>query len=55
MQAADNARALTKTELMGWFALSSAEANALPRSQYVGRAGGGFYFLYRQPAFKFQY
>lgn len=51
VQIAENARALTKTQLMGWFALSSAEADALPRAQYMRRAGG-FYFLYRQPAFK---
>ena len=30
-QTACNVRALTKTQLMGWFALTSAEANALPR------------------------
>lgn len=51
VRAAENARALTKTQLMGWFALSSAEADALPRSQYMRRVGG-FYFLYRQPAFE---
>ena len=52
VQAAENARSLTKTQMMGWFALRSAEADALPRSQYVRRrCSGGFYYLYRQPAF----
>ena len=35
VRAACNACALTKTQLMGWFALTSLEADALPRSQYV--------------------
>ena len=36
---------------MGWFALTSLEADALPRSQYVRLRGPGFYFLYRAAAF----
>ena len=51
VRAACNACALTKTQLMGWFALTSAEADALPRSQYVRLRGSGFYFLYRAAAF----
>ena len=51
VQAAENAGALTKTHLMGWFALTSAEADALPRARYM-RRGGGYYFLYRQSAFE---
>ena len=50
--AACNRGALTKTQLMGWFALTSAEANALPRARYVRMRGGGFYFLYREGAFE---
>ena len=50
-RAARNAGALTKTQLMGFFALTSAEADALPRSQYVRLRGSGFYFLYRGAAF----
>ena len=51
--AARNAdRALTKTALMGWFALTSSEADALPRAKYArARPGGGFYYLYRADAF----
>ena len=51
--AARNAdRALTKTALMGWFALTSCEADALPRAMYARtRPGGGFYYLYRDDAF----
>ena len=51
VRAACNADALTKTQLMGWFALTSLEADALPRSQYVRLQGPGFYFLYRAAAF----
>ena len=51
VRAACNAGALTKTQLMGWFALTSLEADALPRSQYVRLRGSGFYFLYRAAAF----
>lgn len=51
VRAACNAGALTKTQLMGWFALTSPEADALPRSQYVRLRGPGFYFLYRAAAF----
>ena len=49
--AALNASSLTKVELMGWFALCSAEADMLPRTRHK-RCAGGFYFLYRQPAFE---
>lgn len=51
--AARNAdRALTKTTLMGWFALTSREADALPRAVYARRRpGGGCYYLYRDDAF----
>ena len=52
VRAACNAGALTKTQLMGWFALTSAEADALPRSQYMRLRGSGFYFLYRAAAFE---
>ena len=41
VRAACNACALTKTQLMGWFALTSAEADALPRSQYMRLRGSG--------------
>jgi len=51
VRAACNAGALTKTQLIGWFALTSLEADALPRSQYVRLRGPGFYFLYRAAAF----
>ena len=51
VKGARNAGALTKTQLMGWFALTSLEADALPRSQYVRLRGPGFYFLYRAAAF----
>ena len=51
VRAACNAGALTKTQLMGWFALTSLEADALPRSQYMRLRGPGFYFLYRAAAF----
>ena len=51
VKVACNAGALTKTQLMGWFALTSPEADALPRSQYVRLRGPGFYFLYRAAAF----
>ena len=50
--AACNVGALTKTQLMGWFALTSAEANTLPRARYVRMRGSGFYFLYREGAFE---
>ena len=49
--AALNASALTKSQLMGWFALKSAEADMLPRTRHKRRAGGS-YFLYRKPAFE---
>ena len=51
VRAARNAGALTKTQLMGFLALTSAEVNALPRSQYVRLRGPGFYYLYRAAAF----
>ena len=51
VRAACNAGTLTKTQLIGWFALTSLEADALPRSQYVRLRGPGFYFLYRAAAF----
>ena len=51
VRAACNSGALTKTQLMGWFALTSVEADTLPRSQYVRLRGSGFYFLYRTAAF----
>lgn len=51
VRAARNAGALTKTQLMGFLALTSAEADALPRSQYVRMRGLGFYYLYRAAAF----
>jgi len=49
--AASNALALTKGQLVGWFALCDAEADRLPRTRHKRRAGG-HYFLYRQPAFE---
>ena len=49
--AALNSNVLTKSQLMGWFALQSAEADTLPRTKHR-RLAGGFYFLYRQPAFE---
>eukprot|EP00964_Phaeocystis_antarctica_P129130 scaffold92998_cov61-Phaeocystis_antarctica.AAC.2 len=49
--AASNGYALTKGQLTGWFALSSTEADQLPRTRHKRRAGG-HYFLYRQPAFE---
>lgn len=51
VRAACNAAALTKTQLMGWFALTSFEADALPRSKYKRLRGRGYYFLYRAAAF----
>ena len=51
VRAAHNAGSLTKAQLIGWFALTSLEADALPRSQYVRLRGQGFYFLYRAAAF----
>ena len=51
VRAARNAEALTKTQLMGFLALTSTEADALPRSQYVRLRGSGFYYLYRAAAF----
>ena len=51
MRVARNAGALTKSQLIGWFGLTSLEADALPRSQYVRLRGPGFYFLYRAAAF----
>ena len=51
VKVACNAGALTKAQLMGWFALTSIETDALPRSQYVRLRGPGFYFLYRTAAF----
>jgi hypothetical protein len=51
VRVARNAGALTKSQLVGWFALTSLEADALPRSQYVRLQGPGFYFLYRTAAF----
>ena len=52
VRAARNAGALTKTQLMGFLALTSAEADTLPRSQYVRLRGSGFYYLYRAAAFE---
>ena len=49
--AAVNAHALTKSQLMGWFALQSVEADMLPRTRHK-RLAGGFYFLYQKPAFE---
>jgi hypothetical protein len=49
--AALNSNVLTKSRLMGWFSLQSAEADTLPRTKHK-RLAGGFYFLYRQPAFE---
>ena len=49
--AARNMGAMTKTQLTGWFALTSLEADILPRSQYVRLRGAGYYFLYRAAAF----
>ena len=49
--AASNGYALTKGQLMGWFALCSTEADQLPRTRHKRRAGG-YYFLYRQRAFE---
>ena len=50
-RAARAAGTLTKTQLTGFLALTSAEADALPRSQYVRLRGPGFYYLYRGVAF----
>lgn len=52
VRAALNAGSLTKTQLMGFLALTSAEAEALLRSQYVRLRGSGFYYLYRAAAFE---
>ena len=52
LRAARNAGALTKTQLMGFLTLTSAEADTLPRSQYVRLRGSGFYYLYRAAAFE---
>ena len=49
--AALNTNALTKGQLMGWFALKGVEADMLPRTRHK-RLAGGYYFLYRQPAFE---
>ena len=49
--AALNTNSLTKGQLMGWFALQGAEADMLPRTRHK-RLAGGYYFLYRQPAFE---
>ena len=38
--AASNALALTKGQLVGWFALCDAEADRLPRTRHKRRAGG---------------
>ena len=48
--AACNVRALTKAQLMGWFALTSAEANTLPRARYARMRGSGF--IYMEGAFE---
>ena len=40
---------LTKAALMRLFALSSHDADALPRTSHA-RHGGGHFFLYREPA-----
>ena len=48
---ASNAKTLTKGQFRGWFALSSMEADALPREMCTRRAGG-LYYLYRAPAFE---
>ena len=51
VSAALNSNVLTKSRLMDWFALQSAEADMLPRTKHK-RLAGGFYFLYGQPAFE---
>ena len=52
--AARNAgRPLTKTTLMGWFALESTEADSLSRSVHARRRPGGrVYYLYRGDTFE---
>ena len=50
VSAASNACMLTKSQMMGWFALCGSEADELPRERYLRRAGG-YYFLYGQSAF----
>ena len=44
-------KAMTKTSMMGWFALTSPEASAIKHAVYV-RNGGGFYYLYSGDAFE---
>ena len=44
-------KAMTKTSMIGWFALTSPEASAIKHAVYV-RRGGGFYYLYRGDAFE---
>ena len=43
-------RALTKTAMVGWFALTSFEASAIKHAVYARKAGG-FYYLYGSNAF----
>ena len=50
--ARNGGRAFTKSACMGWFALTSCEADTLPRSMHARtRPGGGFYYLYHDSAF----
>ena len=52
LAARNGGRAFTKSALMHWFALTSCEADTLPRSMHARtRPGGGFYFLYHDSAF----
>jgi hypothetical protein len=44
-------RALTKSAIMGWFALTSSEASGIHHAVYLRRAGG-VYFLYSGDAFR---
>lgn len=44
-------RALTRTALMGWFALTISEASTIKHAMYARRAGRGFYYLYSGDAF----
>ena len=48
--AGNHDRLLTKAHFMGFFALSSAEADSLPR-QVRPRKGGGYFFLYGPSAY----
>jgi hypothetical protein len=48
--AAKVAGAMTKSHFMGWFGLTSMEADRFPHQFYTRRAGG-YYYLFRSPAF----